>query len=213
MKRKFKATAMACALVMALGLTGCSSSAQKYTFEAEKAIIKDGNGAWPAVNQVGINAASDKYTQVDGISNFSDGTSMTWKITAEKAGTATITLKVGSHLREWGADDGIVNGIDDISKALSLTVNGTNVAISGSVSEGPQQLPESVTKNAPEGALAYFIAEITAEINLVAGENDITFTSLGEGGDYNLYMESLDVESPTKLTFTETDNSSRVWSM
>lgn len=209
MKKMKTAIALACLLALALSLAACGGSTEAYVFEAEHALITDGTGTWAPVTQVGIDMNTDKPARVDGISNISDGTTLTWKITADKAGSATITLRVGSHLREWGIDDAQINAIADISQALSLSVNGAPVAITGSVPGGPQTVPE----DADEGALAYFIADIPVEIQLKAGENVISFTALGTSNDYNLFMDSLAVKTGSTLTFTETDNSDRVWGM
>lgn len=210
-RKTFKtAMALICALALAFTITGCGS-AQEYVFEAEHAVITDGSGMWPPVTQVGVDASGNELVRVDGISNFSDGSAMTWKITSDKAATATITLSVGSHLRDWGVDDGMVHGIEDISKALSLTVNGASVAITGSVPEGSATLSEESEDT--EGALAYYMGKTTVEVELAAGENTIVFTSLGTGEEYNLFMDSLVVETSAELTFTQTDNSDRVWGM
>ena len=200
------AVAMICVLAMAFSITGCSA-AQAYTFEAEHAIITDGSGMWNPVTEIGVDVSGDEPVRADGISNISDGSALTWKITSDKAAKATITLRAASHLRDWGTEIGGSIAVEDISKALALTVNGATVAISGTL-PGGAVLPEDA-----EGGTAYMIAEITVEVDLVAGENTIVFTSLGTGADYNLYMDSLIVETDAELTFTETDNSDRVWGM
>ena len=205
MKKFRMAIAMICALVMALAITGCSTPSAPNEFQAEHAIITDGSGMWNPVSEVGVDVGGDEPARCDGISNISDGSALTWKITSDKATKATITLRAASHLRDWGTEIGGSIGIDDVSKALTLTVNGAPVAISGSL-PGGAVLPENAT-----GGTAYKVADITVEVELVAGENVIVFTSLGTGAEYNLFMDKLIVETNATLTFTETDNSGRVW--
>lgn len=200
------AVALICVLSMAFTLTGCGA-AQKYTFEAEHAIITDGSGMWNPVTEIGVDVGGAEPVRADGISNISDGSALSWKITSDKAAKATITLRAASHLRDWGSEIGGSIAVEDISKALALTVNGASVAISGTL-PGGAVLPEDA-----EGGTAYIIAEITVEVDLVAGENTIVFASLGTAAEYNLFMDSLVVETGAELTFTETDNSGRVWGM
>lgn len=208
MKKNIRiAVAMICVLSMMFALTACGTPSAANEFQAEHAIITDGTGAWNPVSEVGVDVGGDEPARCDGISNISDGSALTWKITADKAAKATITLKAASHMRDWGSEIGGSIGVDDISKALALTVNGAPVAISGSL-PGGAVLPETAS-----GGTAYIVAEITVEIDLVAGENVITFTSLGTSAEYNLFMDSLIVNTSAELTFTETDNSGRVWGM
>lgn len=200
-----------CVAALLFAMTGCAG--KTYTFEAEHTIIKDGNGPWNPVTQAGVEISTEKGYAMDGISNICDGASLTWKITADKAAKATVTLHVASHLRTWGTEENGIIGMDDVSKGLSMTLNGNPVAISGSIPGGNGVTQaDSEDPDAPKG-LGYLIAKITVEVDLVAGENVITFTTLGTNQECNLYMDKLEVQTTANLTFTETDNSSRVWGM
>lgn len=207
MKNFRKTVAMVCAMVMAFSLAACGSTPEPNVFQAEHAIITDGSGMWNPVSEVGVDVGGDEPARADGISNISDGSALTWKITSDKATKATITLRAASHRRDWGSEIGGSIAVEDVSKALALTVNGASVAISGTL-PGGAVLPENA-----EGGTAYIIADITVEVELVAGENVIVFTSLGTAEEYNLFMDCLIVETDAELTFTETDNSDRVWGM
>lgn len=207
MKNLKMAIAIICVLAMVFSITGCSED-QGYRFEAEHAIITDGTGMWNPITGVGIDVSGSELARVDGLANISDGSSLTWKITSDKATTAAITLRAASHRRDWMAEEPKSIGIDDVSKALALTVNGAAVAVSGSI-PGGAYLSEDVSK----GALAYHVADITVTVDLVAGENIIVFTALGTTEEYNFFMDCLIVETDAELTFTETDNSDRVWGM
>ena len=209
MKSMKLAVALICALAMIFAMTGCNNdaagNAEANAFEAEHAIITAGTGMWNPITEVGVDVGGEEPARVDGISNISDGSALTWKITSDKAGTATLTLRAASHLRDWGTEIGGSIGVDDVSKALALTVNGNAVAISGSLLGGAV-LPENAS-----GGTAYIVADITVTVELVEGENVIVFTSLGDSTQYNLFMDKLIVDTNANLTFTKTDNSGRVW--
>lgn len=53
--------------------------------------------------------------------------------------------------------------------------------------------------------------DITVEIDLVSGESTIVFTAFGTSDSFNFVMDKIIVNTSAKLTFTETDNSDRVW--
>lgn len=183
---------------------GCAGE-NDYTFEAEDAVITDGDSMWPAVNEAGVNVAGKEPEYCPGISNISDGATIAWTITADKAAEATLTIHVGCHLRDWGTMPAVSMGIEDLSKAMEVTVNGAAVAISGSIPQGAT-LPEDA-----EGGTAYNIVEVKVNINLTQGENTIVCGALGTGETSNLFFDKIVVNTSANLTFTKTDNSERVW--
>lgn len=201
---------LAAALVFALCACGAKAEEEPtapgtFVFQAENALITDGSGNWPPITEAGLDVTTDKPSYCPGISNIGDGSALSWIITSDQAAGATITLRVASHLKDWGNEaDGTI-GVDDVSTALELTVNGEVVPISGSLPGG------AVLPPLTSGGTAYKIVSITVPVELKEGENDITFTTLGTMETVNLFMDKLIVETDANLTWTETDNSARVW--
>lgn len=185
---------------------GCATS---YTFEAEHAIIEDGSGAWNPVTESGIDVKDGASELCPGISNISDGSSLTWKLISNKATTATITLRAASHHRNWGIEPPTLTAVEDVSKVLTLTVNGKNVAVRGQLFGGEASVPEDIEANT-----AYLVSSITVTVDLVSGENVIKYTVIGSNNDgCCFFMDKIIVETDATLTFTQTDNSDRVWGM
>ena len=190
-----KLIALVCVLAMLFSLTGCF--AQKYVFEAEYAIVADGNGMWPP-NLEKETTDDEGNVSPGGLSNVSDGSTVTWKIVSDKAETATVTLNVASFLKNWGAEVmGSTIGIPDMTQALALTVNGVPVTITGSIPDGDSME----------------VYPFEFEVELVAGENTFVVTALGTGETVNLFLDNLTIQTNAELTFTETDNSDRIWQM
>lgn len=188
------AVAIICVLSMALALTGCG--AQEYVFEAEYAIVADGSGMWTP-NLEKESKTEDGDTVAGGICNVTDGSTVTWKIVSDKAEKATVTLNIGSYLKNWGSQPMGTIGVKDMTKAMTLAFNGTPIEITGSI---------------PDGATMEIVA-FEFEVDLVAGENVFVLTALGTSEEVNLFVDSLVIETGATLTFTETDNSDRIWQM
>lgn len=93
------AVAMVCALVMAFSLAACGSAPEPNVFQAEHAIITDGSGMWNPVTEVGVDVGGDEPARADGISNISDGSALTWKITSDKATKASGMSQTGVSYR------------------------------------------------------------------------------------------------------------------
>ena len=188
------AVALICVLSMAFALAGCG--AQEYVFEAEYAIVADGSGMWNP-NLEKESKTEDGDVVPGGICNVTDGSTVTWKIVSDKAEKATVTLNIGSYLKNWGEQTMGTIGIEDMTKAMTLTVNGAPVTITGSI---------------PDGTSMEIVA-FEFEVDLVAGENTFVVTALGTSEEVNLFIDSLIIETGATLTFTETDNTDRIWQM
>lgn len=192
------------ALLLA-ALSGCGGSAgTDYTFEAEKAVLT-GECTLESGQEY-----TDKLTstQATHVANFKiKGDTITFNINADKACSATLTLRAASACAGWD-DDPIVFEEVDLSKGehATLSVNGTDCALSG-------KLPGLTAPMDWNVLAAYYkhYGTATAKIDLQAGENVIVLTAQGyKDGAYGINVDKITINSSAELTWTETDNSNRI---
>ena len=202
-----------------------------YTFEAEKGVLTNGKTQqydWatgqtseveqPVTVETGTEWGGDKDTagpEVTALGYFNGGATVTFKITSDKECDATLTIRAASTENEadigWGPTGMTMTYFNvkevDLSKGehATLSVNGTNVALTGILPglnlTGLTADDMSWVYNAP---LKNF-GTGTANIHLKAGENTIVLTA---AKGFNL--DKIVINADATLTWTETDNSSRV---
>lgn len=191
------------AAAMTASLTACGGSAQDYVFEAEKAELSaacmvETGPEWTT------ELTDTEATQVGYFT--SAGETITFKINASKACSATLTLRAASACGQW-ADPMVFEEVDmSKGECAKLSVNGTDVAMEG-------VLPGLEVPMDWEVASAYYkhYGTATAKIDLKAGENVIVLTSQGyNGGQGGINVDKITINAASELTWTETDNSDRV---
>ncbi len=197
----------------------------EYTFEAEKGVITNGKTTGqtseveqPVTVETGTEWGGDKDTEgpeVTALGYFNGGATVTFTITSDKECDALLTLRAASTENEsdmgWGPSGMTLTQFTvkeaDLSKGehATLAVNGTNVALAGI-------LPGlNLTGLTPDDMGWIYSAPLknfgtgTANIHLVAGENTIVLTA---AKGFNL--DKITITADATLTWTETDNSSRV---
>ncbi len=126
-------------------------------------------------------------------SSYSTAFSLTFKVTADKAATATLVLRVGSE----------IGNISMSSKDFSVKVNGTEVNYSNMSIMGSDGLDKMTFYDKPVGT-----------INLVKGENTITLSTnentLRNGQLGGPMIDSIKLTTTAGVTFTEKkDNPSK----
>lgn len=182
-------------------LAGCGGSAQDYVFEAEKAELSAACMVETGPEYT-TEVTTTEATQVGYFTNA--GETITFKINADKACSATLTLRAASACAQW-ADPMVFEEVD-MSKGehAVLSVNGTECKMEG-------VLPGLEAPMDWEVASAYYkhYGTATAKIDLKAGENVIVLTSQGySGGGIN--VDKITINASAELTWNETDNSDRV---
>ena len=202
MKKLYRLTAaLTLTAILAATLTGCGGKAQDYTFEAEKAELT-GACAVETGPEYTTEVTDTEATQVGYFTTAGD--TITFKINAAKAGSATLTLRAASACAQFS--DPMVFEEVDMSKGehATLSVNGTDCKLEG-------VLPGLEAPMDWEAFSAYYkhYGTATAKIELKAGENVIVLTSQGyNGGGIN--VDKIIINATSELTWTETDNSDRV---
>lgn len=188
---------------MALSLTGCGGKAQDYVFEAEKAELSSA-----CMVETGPEYTTEVTdTEATQVGYFTTaGETITFKINASKACSATLTLRAASAVAQF-ADPMIFEEVD-LSKGehAVLSVNGTDCKLEG-------VLPGLEAPMDWEVFSAYYkhYGTATAKIDLKAGENLIVLTSQGyNGGQGGINVDKITINATSELTWTETDNSDRV---
>ena len=202
MMKRFAVLMMALAML----LTSAALAETTYTFEFEDldftGMVGDGNSGsameWEMVGTVpafGIvvpeeqKPSNDHYVYF----NFTAGLSFPFEINADKATTATMVLRLGSEIGnivDLGPDYG-----------LSITVNGTPL-------EYDPFTVESLQINGGPVPYTFKDYEISVPVELVEGENNITFTilkrkTLSSPNDApTMDCFKLTVEDDAVLTFT-----------
>lgn len=186
---------------MALSLTGCGGKAQDYVFEAEKAELSAA-----CMVETGPEYTTEltdtEATQVGYFTNA--GETITFKINASKACSATLTLRAASACAQW-ADPMVFEEVDmSKGECAKLTVNGTECKLEGLLPglEAPMDM-------AAVSAYYKHYGTATAKIDLKAGENLVVLTSQGYAGG-GINVDKITINATSELTWTETDNSDRV---
>ena len=190
----------------------------EYTFEAEKGVLTDGTGTnngqpTPITVETGTEWGGDKDTagpEVTALGYFNTGAVVTFKITSDKECDALLTLRAASTENEtdlWTGGSTFTVKEVDLSKGehATLSVNGTNVALAGI-------LPGLSLTGIGWGDMGWIynaplknFGTGTAVIHLNEGENTIVLTA---AKGFNL--DKIAIKADATLTWTETDNSSRV---
>lgn len=204
MKKLNKAiAALTLTALLAASLAGCGGKAQDYVFEAEKAELSAA-----CMVETGPEYTTEVTdTEATQVGYFTTaGETMTFKIKASKACSATLTLRAASAVAQFS--DPMVFEEVDLSKGehAKLTVNGTECALEG-------VLPGLEAPMDWEAFSAYYkhYGTATAKIDLKAGENVIVLTSQGyNGGQGGINVDKITINAAAELTWTETDNSDRV---
>lgn len=182
-------------------LAGCGGSAQDYVFEAEKAELSAACMVETGPEYT-TEVTTTEATQVGYFTNA--GETITFKINADKACSATLTLRAASACAQW-ADPMVFEEVDmSKGECAKLTVNGTECKLEG-------VLPGLEAAMDWEAFSAYYkhYGTATAKIDLKAGENVIVLTSQGySGGGIN--VDKITINAAAELTWNETDNSDRV---
>ncbi len=195
----------------------------EYTFEAEKGVITNGKTQqydWqtseveqPVTVETGTEWGGDKDTagpEVTALGYFNGGATVTFTITSDKECDALLTLRAASTENEtdlWTGGSTFTVKEADLSKGehATLAVNGTNVALAGI-------LPGLSLTGIGWGDMGWIYSAPlknfgtgTAVIHLNEGENTIVLTA---AKGFNL--DKIVIKADATLTWTETDNSSRV---
>lgn len=232
--KKLLIVAASSALALTLGafcLTGCAGG-KDFTFEAENAILANGEGD-VGDNYIRTETATEwtgteeEGAEVTGVGYFSTvGQSITFKINSDKACSATIKLRAsstkfgkidaaGKFAPMWGEAE---EGYDETTAkwgvgALAAANCGVTLKVNDAEAQLEGTLPAAVTETDAtdwSGMMAVFgikyFGEYTAKINLKSGENVIVFEVAEMGGGFN--VDKLTVNCGATLTWTETDNSS-----
>ena len=184
-------------------LAGCGGQAKDYVFEAEKAelsaacMVETGPEYTTEITDV-------EATQVGYFTTA--GETITFKINAAKACSATLTLRAASAVAQF-ADPMVFEEVD-LSKGehAVLSVNGTDCKLEG-------VLPGLEAPMDWEAFSAYYkhYGTATAKIDLKSGENVIVLTSQGyNGGQGGINVDKITINAAAELTWNETDNSDRV---
>ena len=184
-------------------LAGCGGSAQDYVFEAEKAELSAA-----CMVETGPEYTTEvTTTEATQVGYFTTaGETITFKINADKACSATLTLRAASACAQW-ADPMVFEEVD-MSKGehAKLTVNGAECKLEG-------VLPGLEAPMDWEVLSSYYkhYGTATAKIDLKSGENVIVLTSQGyNGGQGGINVDKITINAASELTWTETDNSDRV---
>lgn len=202
MKKLNKAlAAITLTALLTASLAGCGGKAQDYVFEAEKAELSAA-----CMVETGPEYTTEVTdTEATQVGYFTTaGETITFKIKADKACSATLTLRASSACAQWV--DPMVFEEVDMSKGehATLSVNGTDCKLEG-------VLPGLEAPMDWEAVSSYYkhYGTATAKIDLKAGENVIVLTSQGySGGGIN--VDKITINAASELTWTETDNSDRV---
>lgn len=202
-KRLTRVLAALTLLALVLALSACGGKAADYTFEAEKAEL---SGACQVETgpEYTTELTDTEATQVGYFTTAGD--TITFKITAAKAGSATLTLRAASAIATFG--EPMVFEEVDMSKGevAVLSVNGKECKLEG-------VLPglEAPMDWAAFSAYYKHYGTATAKIDLKAGENVIVLTSQGyNGGQGGINVDKITINATSELTWKETDNSDRV---
>ncbi len=198
-----------------------------YVLEAEAGVITDGitevSPGWgqPAVDTpasvkvetankyTGSEAVGDAVTSLGYFTGI--GTKVEWTITVEEACDVVLTLYAAAAIQDqsgvtdWGTGEGLKMSPVDLSKNeyLKLSVGGVDQALSGT-------LPgiDGLNWSALNPSLYHNYGTGTVKVHLEKGANTITLSSVHKTIGINI--DKLVVNSPVEVTFTPTDNSSRV---
>lgn len=200
MKTMTKIAALVLSVVMIASLAGCGDGAgTDYVFEAENAVLSSAcqieTGPEYTTELTDIEATQVGYFTAA-------GETITWKINASKACTATLTLRAASACATFG--EPMVFEEVDMSKGehAVLTVNGTKVDMTGT-------LPGLEAPMDWEAFSAYYkhYGEATAKIELKSGENTIVLTSQGyNGGQGGINVDKITINASAELTWNPTTN-------
>ena len=125
---------------------------------------------------------------------------MTWKITASKACEATLKLRAASAKVDNGQTPTRVDAVDFSAEApVKLKVNDTEVALTG-------VLPGLETIEVTDFSFYRNFADtVTANINLVEGENTIVLVAPERLSVIN--VDKIIINCSAKLSYTPVDNS------
>lgn len=215
-------TVLACGIAVACA--SCGVSGDDYTFEAENAVLSTAPQVETGFVWDGDKASTSTEATMVGYFTAANET-ITFNIKAEAACKVEITLyasSTNSNMRAFFGDEApekfIIDAID-LSKdeAVKLSVNGTDAKLKGT-------LP-GLTLDPPEGDMGLFgwmmdgtwgalmknIGTGKVVVDLKEGDNTIVLTAQGmNGGQGGINVDKIVVKSPSKLTWTPTDNSDRV---
>lgn len=222
-KKIIAATLVAALSITAgLSLAACNGGTE-YTFEAEQAVLADPDGAQnPLVVQTGMEWAGfdENGDPVEGeveathlgyFGAAADQT-VTWTIKSDKACDATLTLRAAScasnmdnmDFQTWQGY--ITMGETECADAATLSVNGTEVELSGKLAGIDGKFTGAHAFDVFGAGMRNF-STVTANIKLKAGDNVIVLTSIG---GVSMNIDKITIKASAKLTFEATDNSDRV---
>ena len=182
-----------------------------YHFEAENAILNDGEGA-PSNATMVVEFGRHEFTEsgktdgplVSDVGYFGGGASgqtITWKINAKAAGEVKLTLRLASAVGSW--DDRKISPIVIGSEgAPTLSVNNAAVDLTGHTIEGLDNLTQ---EDMSSGVAYSHFVEIELTVSLVAGDNTVVLTSGTKGCNVDKIMIATDIE----LAFSRTNNTDR----
>ena len=195
-------------MLMSIALVACAGGTE-YTFEAEEAELAE-------VCQVeeGKEWIDGAISDVDAtlVGYFTaEGTTITFKITSDKACNATLTLRAASAchnmMEAFGGADLVIEEIDlSQNEVVKLTVNDKEAQLQG-------KLP-GLTMTPPEGGLWGWMMDGTwgammkhcgtgtAKIHLEKGENVIVLTALGyNDGNGGINVDKIMITANATLTW------------
>ena len=159
-----------------------------------KVIVESGNTEHTGSDE-------EQGPEVTNVGNFyGKGTLMTWKITASKACEATLKLRAASAKVDNGQTPTRVDAVDFSAEApVKLKVNDTEVALTG-------VLPGLETIEVTDFSFYRNFADtVTANINLVEGENTIVLVAPERLSVIN--VDKIIINCSAKLSYTPVDNS------
>lgn len=204
MKKLYKIiAALTLIALLAASLAGCGGKATDYVFEAEKAEL---SGACQV--ETGPEYTTEMTdTEATQVGYFTaDGDTITFKIKASKACSATLTLRAASAIAQW-ADPMVFEEVDmSKGEVAVLSVNGKECKLEGVLPGLEAPMDWAVLSS-------YYkhYGTATAKIDLKAGENVIVLTSKGyNGGQGGINVDKITINAAAELTWNETDNSDRV---
>lgn len=196
---------------------GCAPEAKDYVFEAEDAILIDTEDETLTTAQGYSTMTLEKTTEwtedgsegpeVTNVGYFaSAGDTIKFVINSSEECTATLTLRAASgyadfETMDWTTWVFTMKEIDlSEGDVLSVTNNGDEVALTGI-------LPSTPNSSFTNAACYHHFGEAKGSIKLKKGENVILLTIVGQMG---VNVDKITINAASNLTFTKTDNSSRL---
>lgn len=182
-----------------------------YHFEAENAILNDGESA-PSNATMVVEFGRHEFTEsgktdgplVSDVGYFGGGATgqtITWKFNAKAAGEVKLTLRIASAVGSW-SDRKISPIVLGSEGAPTLKVNSADVDLTGHTIEGLDNLTQ---EDMSSGVAYSHFVDIELTVNLVAGDNTVVLTSGSQGCNVDKIMVTTNIE----LAFSRTNNTDR----